>query len=172
MCGGQRRAAVPLKGTAARRIAKPRTAAQNRAPVAPSRLKNQVCSQTVQILRILFRHLRSVSKSTFAAGIRHAGAGNRAIPFLWICFLYSTVFAVCKDKKGDSFLNCPRIVIMTLSMCASWHSPECEASGTAVSTRPPQCRSLSGCAPRCQARQAAEPKQRSRSHTSFPNRFR
>ena len=172
MCGGQRRAAVPLKGTAARRIAKPRTAAQNRAPVAPSRLKNQVCSQTVQILRILFRHLRPVSKSRFAAGSRHAGTGNRAIPFLWICFLYSTVFAVCKDKKGDSFLNCPRIVIMTLSMCASWHSPGCEASGTAVSTQPPRCRNPPCCAPRCQARQAAEPKQRSRSHTSFPNRFR
>ena len=98
--------------------------------------------------------------------------GNRAIPFLWICFLYSTVFAVCKDKKGDSFLNCPRIVIMTLSVCASWHSPGCEASGTAVSTQPPRCRNPPCCAPRCQARQAAEPKQRSRSHTSFPSRFR
>lgn len=127
---------------------------------------------TVPILRIPFRHLRPVSKSRFAAGSRHAGTGNRAIPFLWICFLYSTVFAVCKDKKGDSFLNCPRIVIMTLSMCASWHSPECEASGTAASTQPPQCRNPPCCAPRCQARQAAEPKQRSRSHTSFPNRFR
>ena len=171
MCGGQRRAAVPQKGTAARRIAKPRTAAQNRAPVAPSRLKNQVCSQTVPILRILFRHLLAVSLG-FTAGSGHAGAGNRAIPFLWICFLYSTVFAVCKDKKGDSFLSCPRIVIMTLSVCAFLHSPECEASGTAVSTQPPRCRNPPCCAPRCQARQAAEPKQRSRSHTSFPNRFR
>ena len=124
MCGGQRRAAVPLKGTAARRIAKPRTAAQNRAPVAPSRLKNQVCSQTVQILRILFRHLRSVSKSKFAAGIRHAGAGNRAIPFLWICFLYSTVLAVCKDKKRGQLLSCPRSLLKKvecgkLQMCAA-----------------------------------------------------
>ena len=116
MCGGQRRAAVPQKGTAARRIAKPRTAAQNRAPVAPSRLKNQVCSQTVPILRILFRHLRAVSPG-FTAGSGHAGAGNRAIPFLWICFLYSTVFAVCKDKKGDSLLK--KVECEKLQVCAA-----------------------------------------------------
>ena len=172
MCGGQRRAAVPLKrdGGTRERKAPNGSTKQSACRALPTQKSG------VQSNRSDITHPLSAPSACFQKQIRGrhppCRIGNRAIPFLWICFLYSTVFAVCKDKKGDSFLNCPRIVIMTLSMCASWHSPECEASGTAASTQPPRCRNPPCCAPRCQARQAAEPKQRSRSHTSFPNRFR
>lgn len=136
---------------------------------APPTQKSGVQS-TIQILRILFRHLRADSLG-FPAGGGHTGAGNKAIPFLWICFLYSTVFRVCKDKKGDGLFEPSPEGITKRSARASWRSPECGASGTAASTPPPQCRNPPCCAPGCRARRGAERKQRSRSHTSSPSRF-
>ena len=124
MCGGQRRAAVPLKRDGGTRERKAPNGSTKQSACRALPTQKSGVQLTVQILRILFRHLRPVSKSKFAAGSGHAGAGNRAIPFLWICFLYSTVFAVCKDKKGDSFFSCPRSLLKKvecekLQVCAA-----------------------------------------------------
>ncbi|OUP13308.1 hypothetical protein B5F35_04690 [Anaeromassilibacillus sp. An200] len=58
---------------------------------------------TVQILRILFRHLRPVSKSKFAAGIRHAGSETGLFPFFGFVFFIAQFLPFVKTKKGTAF---------------------------------------------------------------------